>query len=286
MQSSSCFVLLLCSFVSTAAAIYLTEHPAGNALAVGTQDGLIKLLVRPKSRSGTKATNYSTFLDLTDRVQFSGEQGLLSFAFHPSFLTNGRFFVSYICDSTVHPDCAVSTLGIPYRPSLPLLDACSETNLGFMSVTSLVVEASWFRQRTYGKKSVEMIVQQQQWYSTNSTATTIVWQQEHGRMDAGAFACFLQAPCACTAARGCTGAPARCPYSAVVAEYSAGPDPTNAVSLNTTEVRKVIVFGRPSASNNGGHIFFGSDGLLYVSSGMPSLFFCFLRKEGTGIKQQ
>ncbi|MFV9505275.1 MAG: PQQ-dependent sugar dehydrogenase [Oscillochloridaceae bacterium umkhey_bin13] len=36
------------------------------------------------------------FLDLTDRVGSSGnEQGLLSIAFHPQFVANGRFFVNY-----------------------------------------------------------------------------------------------------------------------------------------------------------------------------------------------
>lgn len=37
----------------------------------------------------------STFLDITDRVQFSGEAGLLGIAFHPNFATNGEVFVSY-----------------------------------------------------------------------------------------------------------------------------------------------------------------------------------------------
>jgi glucose/arabinose dehydrogenase len=35
------------------------------------------------------------FLDLGDRVSRGGEQGLLGLAFHPSFQTNGRFFVHY-----------------------------------------------------------------------------------------------------------------------------------------------------------------------------------------------
>ena len=35
------------------------------------------------------------FLDVSDRVQAGGEQGLLGLAFHPRFADNGRFFVNY-----------------------------------------------------------------------------------------------------------------------------------------------------------------------------------------------
>ena len=34
-------------------------------------------------------------LDITDRVRFGGEQGLLSMAFHPAYASNGHFFVNY-----------------------------------------------------------------------------------------------------------------------------------------------------------------------------------------------
>jgi len=35
------------------------------------------------------------YLDLSDRIQAGGEQGLLGLAFHPNFERNGRFFVNY-----------------------------------------------------------------------------------------------------------------------------------------------------------------------------------------------
>ena len=35
------------------------------------------------------------FLDIRERVKSGGEKGLLSVAFHPSFKTNGRFFINY-----------------------------------------------------------------------------------------------------------------------------------------------------------------------------------------------
>ena len=39
--------------------------------------------------------NPEPFLDISDRVQNSGEQGLLGLAFHPKYAENGRFFVFY-----------------------------------------------------------------------------------------------------------------------------------------------------------------------------------------------
>jgi hypothetical protein len=35
------------------------------------------------------------FLDITDKVAYGGEQGLLGLAFHPHYATNGRFYVDY-----------------------------------------------------------------------------------------------------------------------------------------------------------------------------------------------
>ena len=37
----------------------------------------------------------SVFLDLTDRVHFEDEAGLLNLAFHPDYAENGQFFVFY-----------------------------------------------------------------------------------------------------------------------------------------------------------------------------------------------
>jgi len=36
------------------------------------------------------------FLDLTDRIRYGGEQGLLGLAFHPAYKQNGRFVVNYV----------------------------------------------------------------------------------------------------------------------------------------------------------------------------------------------
>lgn len=35
------------------------------------------------------------FLDLRDKIEGTGESGLVSLAFHPAYKSNGRFFVTY-----------------------------------------------------------------------------------------------------------------------------------------------------------------------------------------------
>ena len=71
----------------------------------------MSLIAIPRVGSGKPAKEVGTWLDLTPRVDSSNpETGLLSFAFHPNFVNNGRFFVSYICDARKVPDCKVSEL--------------------------------------------------------------------------------------------------------------------------------------------------------------------------------
>src|SRR5687767_12106260 len=41
------------------------------------------------------ASAATVFLDITSRVLFGGERGLLGLTFHPQFSTNRRFFVNY-----------------------------------------------------------------------------------------------------------------------------------------------------------------------------------------------
>ncbi|WP_071596778.1 PQQ-dependent sugar dehydrogenase [Neolewinella persica] len=59
-------------------------------LFIVEQDGTIKIY--DQSTNTTLATD---FLDITDRVRFGGERGLLGLAFHPEFATNGHFYVNY-----------------------------------------------------------------------------------------------------------------------------------------------------------------------------------------------
>src|SRR5215471_18366402 len=75
---------------------YITNaHDGSNRLFIIEQPGIISV-VQPETSSRT------TFLDISSRVLFEGEQGLLGLAFHPQFANNGRFFVDY----TRRPDGA------------------------------------------------------------------------------------------------------------------------------------------------------------------------------------
>ncbi|MDV7695399.1 PQQ-dependent sugar dehydrogenase [Chryseobacterium soli] len=58
-------------------------------LFVVQQDGIIKI-VQPNG-----AVNVANFLNISSKVTFNGERGLLGLAFHPQYSTNGYFFVYY-----------------------------------------------------------------------------------------------------------------------------------------------------------------------------------------------
>jgi len=57
-------------------------------LYVVEQGGTIRVVVNGKRRA-------APFLDIRDRVQSGGEQGLLGLAFHPNYAKNRRFYVNY-----------------------------------------------------------------------------------------------------------------------------------------------------------------------------------------------
>ena len=59
-----------------------------NRLFIVEQAGIIKVL-QPGD------TEPTTFLDIRTKILSGGERGLLGLAFHPQYLTNGRFFVFY-----------------------------------------------------------------------------------------------------------------------------------------------------------------------------------------------
>src|SRR5437016_11729970 len=72
--------------------LWMEEAPDGSKrLFVVEQAG--KILVLPASR---KVDETGTFLDITDRKPFvQNEEGLLAFAFHPQFKTNGLLYIYY-----------------------------------------------------------------------------------------------------------------------------------------------------------------------------------------------
>jgi len=65
-----------------------------NRLFVVEQRGIIRVF-----ENTPNATATSVFLNITDRVLYGGEQGLLGLAFHPNYLQNGDFYVDYTADN-------------------------------------------------------------------------------------------------------------------------------------------------------------------------------------------
>jgi glucose/arabinose dehydrogenase len=71
--------------------VFLTHADDGtNRIFVIEQEGIIKVF--PNSSNALLAKE---FLDITDRVSYGGEKGLLGLAFHPDYETNGYFYVNY-----------------------------------------------------------------------------------------------------------------------------------------------------------------------------------------------
>ena len=69
--------------------LYVTAPPGDTArLFVVEQAGTIRII-----QHGVLLT--TPFMDITGRVGSGGERGLLSMAFHPSYATNGFFYVNY-----------------------------------------------------------------------------------------------------------------------------------------------------------------------------------------------
>ena len=74
------------------APLFVTAPPRDtNRLFVVQQGGLIRII---DLTTGT--VKPTPFLDLSDVVAFSGEEGLLGLAFDPKYATNGRFYVYYV----------------------------------------------------------------------------------------------------------------------------------------------------------------------------------------------
>ncbi len=70
------------------APLFLTAPAGDPRLFVVEQPGRIRVI-----RDGRLLP--APFLDITDKVGYGGERGLLGLAFHPRFATNGRFYVDY-----------------------------------------------------------------------------------------------------------------------------------------------------------------------------------------------
>jgi glucose/arabinose dehydrogenase len=69
--------------------VFATAPQGDERLFIVERNGRIRILV-----SGVLRTD--PFLDIRSRVNFVGERGMLSMAFHPQYAGNGRFFVYYV----------------------------------------------------------------------------------------------------------------------------------------------------------------------------------------------
>ncbi len=65
-----------------------------NRLFVLEQQGTIRIF-----QNAENIGRAEVFLDISDHVLFSGEQGLLGLAFHPNYSENGYFYVNYVADN-------------------------------------------------------------------------------------------------------------------------------------------------------------------------------------------
>lgn len=65
-------------------------HAGDSRLFVADQRGYVRIL------SSAGIVNTQPFLDITNRVVYGGERGLLGIAFHPNYKTNGYFYLNYI----------------------------------------------------------------------------------------------------------------------------------------------------------------------------------------------
>ncbi|KAJ7526755.1 hypothetical protein O6H91_16G021800 [Diphasiastrum complanatum] len=95
--------------VSSGSYIGMVPHPdLSNRIFLANQGGQVWLATVPKNGSlGPLAFNQSVpYLDISNVVVSDNELGLLGLAFHPNFLQNGRFFVSYNCDSQKSANCS------------------------------------------------------------------------------------------------------------------------------------------------------------------------------------
>lgn len=82
--------------VSNAFGTTTFSQPMGIATAPGEPDTLYVMERRGRIiRFHLPSRQKTTFLDITARVNTSGEGGLLGLAFHPEYARNGRFFVFY-----------------------------------------------------------------------------------------------------------------------------------------------------------------------------------------------
>ncbi|GAQ81407.1 hypothetical protein KFL_000790320 [Klebsormidium nitens] len=126
--------------IGTGTYINMAAIPGSSNLAlVASQYGRIRLVTLPAAGSGLNMTGESgtPFLDLSQKILAGGENGLIGLTVHPNYTTNGKFYVTYTCNSTLHPDCAAPCECDPTRT------ACDPSQLPVGSCTQSTVIAEY-----------------------------------------------------------------------------------------------------------------------------------------------
>lgn len=75
-------------FVSGLTSPVSIAHAGDSRLFIADQRGYIRII------SSTGIVNTQPFLDISNRVIYGGERGLLGIAFHPNYKTNGYFYLT------------------------------------------------------------------------------------------------------------------------------------------------------------------------------------------------
>ena len=99
--------------------VQLVDPGVGRRLVVVEQEG------RLIAADAATSSNRTVLLDLTDRVNYGGEKGLLSVAFHPKFARNGRLFVNYTTGAD-KKDLRTHIAEFKADPQLGTVDRASE----------------------------------------------------------------------------------------------------------------------------------------------------------------
>lgn len=97
--------------------VFVTSPPRDARLFVVEQTGRIRIIANG-------ATLAQPFLDIRSRITRGGEQGLLSMAFHPSYATNGFFYIDF---TDLRGDTQVERYHVSANPDVA--DAASNTTI-------------------------------------------------------------------------------------------------------------------------------------------------------------
>ncbi|MCO6439424.1 MAG: PQQ-dependent sugar dehydrogenase [Phycisphaerae bacterium] len=91
--------------------VYVTHAPGDfDRVFIVEQSGRIRIL---DISQDPPVLQVAPFLDISSRVSFSGERGLLGLAFHPDYASNGYFYVNYTRSAATVGDTVIARFETP-----------------------------------------------------------------------------------------------------------------------------------------------------------------------------